>query len=43
LKKYGGQGYDHLLRNIFPLYDQYKSIDLKDKLLIQNPNDWLFD
>lgn len=43
LKKYGGQGYDHLLRNIFPLYDQYKSIDLKEKLLIQNPNHWLFD
>ena len=43
LKKYGGQGYDHLLRNIFPLYEQYKSIDLKEKLLIQNPNHWLFD
>ena len=43
IKKYGGQGYDHLLRNIFSVYEQYNSIDLKDKLLTQNPIHWLFD
>ena len=29
LKKYGGQGYDHLLRNIFSHWEHYKSVDFK--------------